>query len=191
MSIGIGLENIRKWMLLKDTVDRLNQMWVYDMLTHLYNRAGFYHFAKPMLTKMKKRGEEAFLLFLDIDGLKTVNDTLGHEMGDLLIGSMAEIIKRNVGENELAMRYGGDEFVIFGSHTPEGRMEELMQTIRCEMDAWNNSNKAFKMSASVGSSRFMAAEIGDLSERIEQADKRMYEEKRLKKSRTCGGEGRT
>lgn len=182
MSIGIGLENIRKWMLLKDTVDRLNQMWVYDMLTHLYNRAGFFHFAKPMLSKMKRCGEEAFLLFLDIDGLKTVNDTLGHEMGDLLIGSMAEIIRRNVGENELAMRYGGDEFVIFGSLMPEGRMEELLQTIRCEMDAWNNSNKAFKMSASVGSSRFMAEEIGDLSERIEQADKRMYEEKRSKKA---------
>lgn len=183
MSIGIGLENIRKWMLLKDTVVRLNQMWVYDMLTHLYNRAGFFHFAEPMLTKMKGCGEEAFLLFLDIDGLKTVNDTLGHEMGDLLISSMAEIIKRNVGENELAMRYGGDEFVIFGSLMPEGRMEELMQTIRCEMDAWNNSNKDFKMSASVGSSRFLAEEIGNLSERIEQADKRMYEEKRLKKGR--------
>ena len=140
-------------------------------------------FGKPMLTQVKRRGEEAFLLFLDIDGLKTVNDTLGHEMGDLLIGSMAEIIRRNVGENELAMCYGGDEFVIFGSLMPEGRMEELQQKIRCEMDAWNNSDKAFKMSASVGSSRFMAEEIGDLSERIEQADKRMYEEKRLKRRR--------
>lgn len=182
MTIGIGLENIRKWMLLKDAVVKLNQMWVYDMLTHLYNRAGFFHFAKPMLEEMRKCGEEAFLLFLDIDGLKTVNDTLGHEMGDLLIGSMAEIIRRNVGKNELAMRYGGDEFVIFGSLMSENRMEELMQTIRCEMDVWNNSNKEFKMSASIGSSRFLAEEIGELSERIEQADKRMYQEKRLKKA---------
>ncbi|MDE7063689.1 MAG: substrate-binding domain-containing protein, partial [Lachnospiraceae bacterium] len=49
MNIGIGLENIRKQVLLQETVKELNSMWVYDMLTHLYNRAGFYHYAEPML----------------------------------------------------------------------------------------------------------------------------------------------
>ena len=184
MNIGIGLENIRKWLLLKDTVVKLNQMWVYDMLTHLYNRAGFFHYAKPMLSKLRENNEEAFLLFLDIDGLKTVNDTLGHEMGDMLISSMAELIRKNVSENELAMRYGGDEFVIFGQMGANDRLGRLMDDLRAGMDAHNSKNSSFELSASIGGSCFSAAEADDLNKLIEQADKRMYEEKRKKKHQT-------
>lgn len=181
MNIGIGLENIRKWLLLKDTVVRLNHMWVYDMLTHLYNRAGFFHFVEPMLTVLKENNEEAFLLFLDIDGLKTVNDTLGHEVGDMLISSMAELIKKNVSETELAMRYGGDEFVIFGAMGADERLGRLTEKLKAGMNEWNSQNSSFQLSASIGGSRFMAKEIDDLSKLIEQADQRMYDEKRKKK----------
>lgn len=181
MNIGIGFENIRKWMLLKNTVVRLNGMWVYDMLTHLYNRAGFYHYANPMLEKMQEQGEEAFLMFLDIDGLKVANDTLGHEAGDALICGMAEVIKKNLDENQLAMRYGGDEFVIFGGCESEEWLEGLVDSIRRSMESRNRrKGNSYKLRASIGVSRYKASEITNLDELIERADKNMYEEKRHK-----------
>lgn len=182
MNIGIGLENIRKWRLLKDTVFRLNQMWVYDMLTHLYNRAGFFHFADPMLSEMRENGEEAFLLFIDIDGLKKVNDSLGHETGDRLIASMAELIRNSISGHELAMRYGGDEFVVFGA-AGEDRLGRLMEKLKEGMEERNRRNADFRLNASMGGSRIAAEEIDDLNNLIEQADKRMYEVKRERKGR--------
>lgn len=183
MNIGIGLENIRKWLLLKNTVVKLNQMWVYDMLTHLYNRSGFFHFAAPMLARLKEKRKEVYILFMDLDGLKTVNDTQGHEMGDLLISTMAEIIKKTIFEKELAMRYGGDEFVIIGEMGSDDRLGHLTDQLRAEMDVWNSRNDKFRLSASIGGSSFQAEEIEDLNKLIEQADRRMYEEKRKKKQR--------
>lgn len=184
MNIGIGLENIRKWMLLKDTVVKLNGMWVYDMLTHLYNRAGFFYYAKPMLEEMQQRDEEAFLLFMDIDGLKQVNDEFGHEAGDDLIRGMAEVIKQCLPENQIAMRYGGDEFVIFGSAPSESMVDGFINDLRTVM-AQRNRRKGmeYELRASIGASTYRACEIVNLDELIEQADKKMYEEKRRKRGK--------
>ena len=184
MNIGIGLENIRKWMLLKTTVARLNRMWIYDMLTHLYNRAGFFHLAEPMMQELYSRGADAFLIFMDIDGLKTLNDTRGHEMGDALIGAVAKIVRESVREGELAMRYGGDEFVVFGEQQG-ARMEELIGQIHAGMDAWNREGHEFQVSASTGGISFAVMDMDNLEVRIEQADKQMYQEKKEKKRRQC------
>lgn len=182
MSIGIGFENIRKWVMLHDTVIKLNQMWVYDTMTRLYNRAGFFHYAKPLLEKMQEQEETVFLMFLDIDGLKEVNDTMGHEMGDLLIREMAEVIKQNIAEDRLAMRYGGDEFVIFGRCDREDDLAELVSKVRLQMKIRNERRKnPFELGASIGISSYQAKEISNLDRLIELADKKMYEEKRQKK----------
>lgn len=182
MNIGIGLENIRKWMLLKDTVVKLNGMWVYDTLTHLYNRAGFFHYAKTMLENMQEKDEEVFLLFMDIDGLKQVNDEYGHEAGDDLICGMAEVIKQCMAEGQIAMRYGGDEFVIFGNVCGEDVTENLVNALRAAMNRRNRRKKTvYELRASIGASRYRAHEITNLDKLLEQADKQMYEEKRRKR----------
>lgn len=181
MNIGIGFENIRKLVLLEDTVKRLNSMWAYDMLTRLYNRAGFFHYAKILLDKMQEEDRDACLIFLDLDGLKKVNDTMGHEAGDDLICGMAEIIRQNIGENSLAMRYGGDEFVIFGSCAGEGMLERLVAALREGMQRRNRRSKtSCELKASIGVSRYHAREIESLDSLIGQADREMYEEKRMK-----------
>lgn len=181
MNIGVGLENVRKWMLLKDTVVKLNGMWVYDMLTHLYNRAGFFHSAKPLLEQIRQENADAFLIFIDIDGLKQVNDGQGHEAGDDMICGMAEVIKKCMEEQQIAMRYGGDEFVIFGSCQNSRKPEWLVESIREEMGRRNSKKgMTYQLAASIGVSRFKASEITGLDELIEKADKKMYEEKKHK-----------
>ena len=184
MEIGVGLENIRKQALLKDAVDKLNGMWCYDSLTHLYNRSGFWYEAKSYLNRFKEEDKWVFILFLDADGLKTVNDTMGHEAGDLLIREIGAIVHKNVYDDMLGMRYGGDEFVIFGGFAAgeHQKVEQVAESIREDIREVNASGKyKFTVSVSMGGSGWKAREVDDLGKLIEQADKQMYEEKRKKK----------
>ena len=185
MSIGIGLENIRKRMILNFTVDKLNCMWVYDTLTNIYNRAGFYHHAIPLLEEIKQQNKikQVFILFIDIDGLKQVNDNIGHDAGDQLIQGMAEAVKRNIKENQIAMRYGGDEFVVFGA-CEDNALDDLLNGIQKTMDDINsNEDKRFELQASMGASTYDVKDVENLNKLIEQADEKMYEEKKRRKQK--------
>lgn len=183
MNIGVALENARSRMLLEDAVVKLNSMWSYDMLTKLYNRAGFYYEAKPLLDSPKQHDESAFIAFFNLDGLKIINDTNGHEAGDLLIQAMADCIRYNLKDNMLAMRYGGDEFVVFGGFTDRKDVEDVMDGIQESIKALNDSGRYdFKLSTSIGGSGYKATEIEDLSILIDLADQNMYLEKRRKKA---------
>lgn len=181
-NIGVALENIRKKMLLQDAIVRLNKVWSYDMLTQLYNRAGFYYEAKTVMECMKQQESKIFVLFCDVDGLKKINDTQGHEAGDELIKQMAVCFKENLADGMLAMRYGGDEFVIFGSYEEDAELESLLEGIGHSMDKRNATGKnSFVLSASMGLSKYNAKDVNELSELIDIADAKMYEEKRKKR----------
>ena len=182
MNIGVAYENIRKWMLLQDAIVRLNNVWSYDALTQLYNRAGFFYEAKTILEILKLQDSKIFVLFSDVDGLKKINDTQGHEAGDVLIKTMADCCKENLTNDMLAMRYGGDEFVIFGSYEDEREIAHLIQSIKDSIERRNAAGKySFVLSASIGVSKYRACEVNELSELIELADAKMYEEKRQKR----------
>lgn len=184
MEIGIGLENTRKWMLLKDAVDKLNSMWCYDNLTNLYNRSGFYYDAKTILDNLQSEDKWVFILFIDADGLKLVNDTMGHEAGDTLIRTIGEIVRKHTASDMISMRYGGDEFVIFGGYESNEpcKARNLIDAIQSTISEINEEKKyPFRISVSMGESGWKARDIEDLSKLIEQADQQMYEEKRKKK----------
>ena len=184
MNIGIGLENIRKWMLLQNTVERLNDMLIYDTMTGLYNRAGFYKYAETLYDEIEKAEERAFIIFVDVDGLKMINDTFGHKAGDTLIRQMADSIRLMIDDNRLAMRYGGDEFVVFGRCTEGETEQSILRELRAGMEKINeDSEYSFKLSASLGISIYEAGEIEGLEKMVELADERMYEEKRKKRKR--------
>ena len=181
-NIGVAYENIRKRMLLQDAVIRLNNIWSYDMLTELYNRAGFYYEAKTILELLKMQNSKIFVLFSDVDGLKKVNDTLGHEAGDLLIKEMAACFKENLTADMLAMRYGGDEFVVFGPYEDEMEIDYLLNGIQASMDRRNATGEnSFELATSIGVTKYNAADVNELSEIIDIADANMYEQKRKKR----------
>ena len=184
MEIGVALENVRQSMLLKDAVDRLNGMWCYDNLTALYNRSGFYYEAKSIMDNLRADDKNVFILFMDADGLKIINDNLGHEAGDLLIREVGAIVHKNTTNEMLGMRYGGDEFVIFGGFSDEerGMVQNLVANINADIDRVNAARKyPFRLSVSIGEACWKAVDVDDLEVVIEQADKEMYQEKRRKK----------
>ena len=112
MNINNALESVRKQEVMNAMVERLNRMWVYDTLTGIFNRAGFFKFSSAIVKEARDRGKPLFVLFLDLDGLKKVNDQYGHDEGDAYIKAMANVLNQVRKHGELLMRYGGDEFVI-------------------------------------------------------------------------------
>ena len=164
--------------------EKINRMWKYDMLTQVFNRSGFFYSANAVVERIKGQHRRAFMIFLDIDGLKSVNDGVGHEVGDAFIREMADVIKASVPKDCLVMRYGGDEFVVFGSCTNAKRMQMIVSKIKNTMEKENqNEKRIYQLSASIGCSVHASDEIDDLNQLIESADKRMYEEKKEKHMR--------
>ncbi len=190
VNVGIAIENIRKIDLMQKMLDRLNTMWMYDTLTNIYNRGGFYHFSNPMLERLKEQSGKCYLIFFDLDGLKAINDNQGHEMGDKCICSMAQVLKKAVrgmkDSTPICMRYGGDEFVVFGECKDQSEPEYFIKRVNEEIKKINQKYKDFVLSCSMGFSIHEANSIYDLNGLIEEADKKMYEEKKAKKKRVGG-----
>lgn len=180
-NIEIALENIRKYILMRSLMDRLNEMWIYDAMTKLYNRGGFFHLADEYFAELSERGANGFIIFIDLDGLKAVNDTLGHETGDAYIQAMGEILKHEKKPKDLAMRYGGDEFVLFGECADLDVAKETVRRIEDAMKEYTFGDGKYVLSASIGCSVKKMDEVADLREAIQEADKKMYAFKKAKK----------
>lgn len=184
MNINNALESIRKQNMLNAMVQKLNRMWVYDTLTGVYNRAGFFKYAYGIIAAAREKKHNLFVLFLDLDGLKSVNDKYGHDEGDLFIKSMGKILTQIHNNGELLMRYGGDEFVVLGQNFSKKDAEEYLTKVRAGIDNYNaTSSKPYRLDASMGYTLMNPAEEFDLEELIETADREMYKEKNAKKRR--------
>jgi diguanylate cyclase (GGDEF)-like protein len=179
--ISSAIQNVRCRNRLQLLVQKLNDMWIYDPLTQVYNRAGFFQKAKEMKAQAVRENTGIYVLFLDIDGLKQVNDTYGHEMGDRYIMKVADILKEVTEEDELVMRYGGDEFVVIGIYRDYIREQELMKQINEQIKIINAEGHEYHVSVSMGAEGYSDAGEINLEKILEDADQKMYEQKREKK----------
>lgn len=184
MNINNALENLRKQSMLNSVVHRLNRMWIYDTLTEVFNRAGFFKFAPNLIHEAIDRKENLFILFLDLDGLKSVNDRYGHDEGDAFIKAMGMILRQLHGNGELVMRYGGDEFVVMSKNYTDEKAAGYIRRIERSIDEYNmTSGKEYKLGASMGYSLVEPEEDMKLEDLIEVADQEMYKVKKAKKER--------
>lgn len=182
MNINNALENLRKQAMLNSMVQRLNRMWVYDTLTGVFNRAGFFRYAPTIIREANEKHNDLFILFLDLDGLKSVNDKYGHDEGDHFIRTMGEILTKLHRHGELLMRYGGDEFVMLAQGYTKEDAENYIQKIQMEIENYNVlSDKPYRLDASIGYNIVEPCENPDIEELIESADREMYKVKNEKK----------
>ena len=155
-----------------------------DFLTGLYNRRGFFSVLKKLLNTSANAGRNLSLFSIDMDRLKGINDTYGHENGDIAIQTLARAILRYVRDNGIAARYGGDEFAfaIIGDKTLEGDIKKIRKEI--EQNAANDpamTDKPFEVGASLGiSEREINSDI-DIEDMIHEADAKMYADKMSRK----------
>jgi two-component system cell cycle response regulator len=90
---------------------------IVDELTGLYNRRGFFTLGEKTLSLMRRKGRELIVVFVDLDGLKRVNDTQGHQAGDDLIRRAAILLRATFRESDIVARIGGDEFAVVANET--------------------------------------------------------------------------
>lgn len=153
-----------------------------DELTGLQNRRGFMFLAEQQLNTAARYGRDHVLLFADLNGLKTVNDQLGHAEGDRMIVAMAAVLRRTFRRADVLARFGGDEFVLLaeGNETFGPIAERKLQDAIAEH---NTALDAFQLSASIGTAVWSAVQRPSLPELLSIADGRMYESKRRHHSR--------
>lgn len=179
MNVSSALENIHRQGELKRLVRKLNHVWMLDNLTQIYNRAGFFHYSKQIIEECRRRGIPIGILFVDINKLKSVNDTYGHEEGDFYIKSVADMLRKLKKEEQLLMRYGGDEFVILGKNTEQAEFAELTERLNPELAAYGRQKgKEYEMSVSIGFQSVHISEEFKLDRLMEQADRKMYKMKK-------------
>ena len=184
MTLSTVLEQVRNVQTMQKMIRTLDEMWVFDPMTHVYNRAGFFKFSEQLSKDARCAGEDMYFIFLDLDGLKKVNDALGHETGDRLICDMADILRKTRNKEELLMRYGGDEFVVFGKGLSVEQVEKEIETIRKAMAEINaTGERQYTIDASIGFHMVPYDNDKPLSALIELADQEMYKEKREKHKR--------
>jgi diguanylate cyclase (GGDEF)-like protein len=156
----------------KKAEDYLRYLGTHDVMTSLYNRA---YFEETLLKLEKQRDEPLSVLIADVDGLKTVNDTLGHQAGDNLIRRAAEVLRAALDKNLVAARIGGDEFAAFLTGYDEARAQEVVRQISALVALNNKYYREPLLSISLGSATSQPGlTVQDL---IRMADDAMYDRK--------------
>lgn len=134
---------------LKKYEKKLEDMSIYDSLTGLYNTNYF----NNKLKELEKSGCDLIAFIMcDLNGLKFVNDTLGHQYGDTHLRNFADILKKSVRENDIDARIGGDEFTVILIDTNKNQVEKIIKRIKSNIEEFNRTldNKMFNLSAAIG-----------------------------------------
>jgi|GEM_PF-4564126 diguanylate cyclase (GGDEF)-like protein len=160
---------------------KLRAMSITDELTGLLNRRGFFTIAQHQLKTAHRAKNSVLLFFADLDNLKKINDTLGHEEGDLALIDAANILRETFRESDIIARIGGDEFSILllnAFESAEGVIETRLQD---NINAHNTKGKRnFKLSISMGVAYFDPENPCSIDELLTQADASMYKRKQRK-----------
>ncbi|MDX1958943.1 MAG: GGDEF domain-containing protein [Leptospiraceae bacterium] len=163
-------------------VAELHEISLRDELTSLYNRRGFIQLGAEKLSNLVKNKTKVLLYFIDMDGLKKINDTHGHKVGDEALVSFSNIMKQCFRLSDVIARLGGDEFAVLVSGDSVSS-EIIEKRIQKKIHEFNDTNASkFKLSVSIGLEEIDSDNLSSLEELLEKADKKMYERK---KSRTA------
>lgn len=157
----------------KKMEEQLKYLSLHDPLTGIYNRT---YFEEEMKRLDSTRHLKLGVIICDLDGLKLVNDTLGHERGDALLVAAAQVIKDSIRLSDLAARIGGDEFAILVYENESIAVEKIYQRIREGVTQYNNEYLDLPLSISVGFAVNNKKSLNATSV-FKEADDNMYREK--------------
>jgi two-component system, cell cycle response regulator len=157
----------------------LHKQSLQDYLTGLHNRRGFFLLAQQQVKVAVRMRKPVLIVVADLDGMKKINDTLGHEAGDRALIETAGIMKKTFRDSDIIGRIGGDEFAVCiiedDSSTAEAITRRLEENIRTANQAIRS---AYELSISAGIARFETSSQASFEEMLAQADALMYEKKR-------------
>ncbi|MCD6595106.1 GGDEF domain-containing response regulator [bacterium] len=153
----------------------LKALSVVDELTGLYNRRGFLTLAQQQMEFADRNLREMLLFFIDFDGLKKINDNFGHNVGDIALMETANILKESFSRSDIISRIGGDEFAVLALEARTKSIEILIDRLQRNIEVYNKSlNYSFRISVSIGYSRYGPKKHYSIDELFAQADEMMY-----------------
>lgn len=175
---------------LRRLVERLEEVASHDALTGLYNRRGLEGSLHALFNAAVRYGAELSCMVIDVDGLKAVNDRLGHRAGDELLCAVAETLRCACRKSDVVARIGGDEFVVLLPHTPARAADRLRERIRAGFGAVARrvlsvagTDGSVHVGLSIGVAGTAGAGVQDAEGLLEAADRLMYEEKSARRGR--------
>ncbi len=167
---------------LRESEEKLRMLSLTDELTGLYNRRGFYTLAEHLMKASRRNGMKLYLLYVDLDNMKVINDKHGHKEGDKALAHFARILRENCRESDVISRIGGDEFAII---MQEGKTDKtidliisrLQHTLNAEIAA---NESGYTLSASTGVASYHPNTPSSLDDLLSHADRMMYRQKKSK-----------
>ena len=167
---------------IKQSEEKLKTMSLADELTNLYNRRGFFTLAQRQMKVAERTKKDMLLFFVDLDKMKVINDTLGHQEGDKALIEVSNILKEVFRESDIIGRMGGDEFAVLAIDTANETKEVLVNRLHNTLNDYNRfEGRSYQLSLSIGVAHYNPETPSTLDELMAQADELMYEEKRNKK----------
>jgi diguanylate cyclase (GGDEF)-like protein len=162
---------------LEERVRHLDALAHQDSLVPLPNRRGFLRELESLIGRVARYGESAAMLFVDIDGLKRINDSFGHKAGDEALLQVAALLSTGVRKSDCVARIGGDEFGILLAHADEATASETAQRLAAMIDDHEGHCDGNRLPLGVAIGRTMIA-AGDTADAVvARADRAMYREK--------------
>jgi diguanylate cyclase (GGDEF)-like protein len=169
--------------LLQRQADQLRALSLVDELTGLYNRRGFLTLATQQLKLCDRTMRPALVVFVDLDGMKRINDELGHDFGDQALIETASTLRHCFRYSDVVARLGGDEFVALAIDAAQemiGTIQQRLYERLAELNA--KPGRRFELQFSVGTAAYDPSRAEMIEEVLARADGLMYEQKRARKA---------
>ena len=167
----------------KELEERLSHMARHDPLTGVLNRYALDELLEREVARSKRYAHPIGFLMVDVNRFKEINDRFGHAMGDKVLQGVAEILRHNVRDADILVRYGGDEFLVILPET-DGETEVVKGRVLAEVDKRNETNPLleFPVTLAIGTVYWSPSSGQSIDQALEEADRKMYEDKRKQSS---------
>ena len=163
----------------------LRSLSLIDDLTGLYNRRGFADLGEQYLKLARRSGRSVTMVYLDLDRFKTINDSLGHHVGDRALIKVADILRATFRRSDIIARLGGDEFGVLALEAADESSETLVERLRERVADFNETSpEPYQLSVSVGMAHHDDDPRVRLDDLVAEADAEMYREKHDKRAAT-------
>ena len=180
--LGRVLERDRARKAILEQAEQVRSLSIRDELTGLHNRRGFLELARHQLRLAERMRRSLLLFFFDLNGMKQINDQLGHDEGDRALRDMAGVLRASFRASDIIARLGGDEFVALLPDADPSQIDLFVGRIELETAERNvEPGRKYELSTSIGATAFDPLNPEPIEDLLVRADMLMYEAKRARK----------
>lgn len=168
------------------TNERLRELSITDDLTGAYNRRYFFERLEQEINQTIRYGHSLSAMIMDLDNFKSINDCMGHMVGDDVLREFSTLLKKKLRKGETVARYGGEEFAVILPHVTGKDALKAAEAVRKTVESaeFSCSHEGINVTVSIGVAE-LDSEIKDPDELIARADKALYEAKKQGKNKAC------